>query len=1709
MSIKLIDDSNPVLVFLRQGFSSGGFRNDDLVAILVPLFEEVHGFHEIGQVAALDDWSFLFINEGKIDFEESYAKFPKLNPKLKNSSSTKSKPAIELVEELELETNLSNPFASTEQSKLIHSALEKKVNPPSYLLHYNSYEQQMGHHDGQTDIFYLGLMLASMAYSLDFTREDDLRQFVNYRDQLFLIDPNIHPSIANLVHKMTELERPERIQDLAEVIERLRFYKEYNPEHSTDLSQRFLSEENKSQSKNQFINSKLRTRLFDLSRRNRMLYFKPNTRFLNLTIASVPTVLHYQNIKADQLLSWNPKIARLIAKGESIAIHQYLDKTGANYAVPTLNRIRLDSNRSKTEYGFSQCRLVCSFLHWYNLKEDAQELISSPLLLLPCELTRTKGVNDQYHIKTKTSIAEVNPILIYQLRELYNIQLPDKIDLSESDQSHFYQLLSSQLAKSGSGVEMSYRVKPKIRVIHQKAIQTITQYRKRSRRSATKNYFHHLPYSYERDDFNPLGIQLFQQYLDPEKKAIETLLEDGGAPKMKNLQEQREQDFYSIEGSSASPNRWEYDVSNLVIGNFNYKKMSLVSDYNEIIDRDISNPIFSELFNNSPRKRWDSTEKGPRIDQQYHVVECDPSQSRAIAKSRRSENYIIQGPPGTGKSQTITNLIADFVAQGKKVLFVCEKRAALDVVFYRLQQQQLHSLCALIHDSQDDKRSFIKELQISYEQQISSRDRLDSYNRKRQLLLVDLHEELKPILRFHELMITKFPDAGTDFRDLLNELLKPTDPTESNQPRQAIQAGFSEWKKHGPAVEELLEKLLHHEACTFLSEHPFRHLRIKESLLSTEPNKLNSQLDEALRLSQQLLEKAPTEIIPSPYNETVNSCHEFIRKCSNAELLLKHRLLDLLDNKSKLSNELERKLKKLNQAKKKLNKAKNENKHWRNKLSLVETEIALDKIKRYSSSFIHYLNPAAYKLKNVLKSSYNFEAHKVKPGYQLVLEQLYKELQLQLNQEALLEEIAQEFPIAAPDELASFMEQLRSSLAPEIKHFLQSAATDQLEQLIQLKETSATLHRIINYDFQFSTQISLSDLGEEIKLLRAKTARLPGFAPYLKQLEYSSTEFQAILKNETLSGAEISSATAKVSTERIYQSQLDIHQLNGEALTFHIQQLSKLHKQLYAINADYLLAKQAKSVKELIAFSEASMAGKPQEDKDRKKSINTGRRILENEFRKSMRYKSIRDLAGGDSGQLIRELKPVWLMSPLSVSDTLPMQHDYFDVVIFDEASQIGLEEGIPPLFRAKQSIIVGDEMQMPPSQFFKTGGADENDLWEDEEEKESETIPLDADSLLVQGSRKLPAITLKWHYRSHYEALIGFSNAAFYDGQLLSIPDRELAKENLNEIIVERSSQAKDFVHNIVDRPISYHYIKNGLYKKRSNIHEAEYIARIVAELLTLHPKYSIGLVAFSMQQQGELEAALDDLASKNNRFNKLLQAAFTRTENDQFVGLFIKNLENVQGDERDIIIMSTCYGYDEDRKMLMNFGPINRTGGEKRLNVLFSRAKKHMVVVSSIKQHDITNVHNEGANFFRQYLAYSEACSKGELALAKQLLLSLQNKKKEKIAKTSIDPLSAQLKEAISNWGFQVDTQVGISAFKCQLAVKRSAEDKEYVLGILVDDSAHYDNADQLEQYYQRPQILRAFGWDIIQVFAKDYYEDKDKVLETIKRALNTSGD
>ncbi|MFT7640514.1 MAG: hypothetical protein ACI9G1_002257, partial [Pirellulaceae bacterium] len=789
------------------------------------------------------------------------------------------------------------------------------------------------------------------------------------------------------------------------------------------------------------------------------------------------------------------------------------------------------------------------------------------------------------------------------------------------------------------------------------------------------------------------------------------------------------------------------------------------------------------------------------------------------------------------------------------------------------------------------------------------------------------------------------------------------------------------------------------------------------------------------------------------------------------------------------------------------------NEYWREKLPRRELETLRHRAAAWENSNWFWLSPGWWKTRSLLKRSYNFEKHRVQPAWSQILDELADEYAAEKKASESERELCDAFYFPGTyDQLIEQTEGLRDyigELGPLSKEIHQCLLGDDnciavIEKLAKIADELDSLQQrfegvVDGYEMLTIEQLSDSlvdiqrnqdDIGDFIHCLALLSDVTPGLRNALRRLPWRIEQLEA--------------ACAEKSLHQINREDREFAKFSATTLGRHVDRIADLYASWMKSNATEIKNRVARRFLDNVQLSGRAAGELNAEQEAFSKLFNRGRRELEHEFGKQMRYKAIRDLVANESGTVVKDLKPIWLMSPLSVSDTLPLNTSHVDVVIFDEASQITLEESIPSLFRAVQAIVVGDEMQLPPTDFFSARRQTEDEELTVKHDGETVTYDLESNSFLNHASKNLPSTLLGWHYRSRSETLISFSNWAFYQGRLLTVPDESLPFEQLQPLVSEAPADGQVHAKEVLARPVSFHFIKHGVYEKRKNRGEADYIANIVRAHLLDGDGKSMAIIAFSEAQQAEIEQALERLAESEPEFRTKFEAELEREEDGQFQGLLVKNLENIQGDERDIIILSVCYGYNKERKMLMNFGPINKSGGEKRLNVAFTRARHHMVLVSSIHSVDITNDYNNGASCLKAYLRYAEAASIGDSNSAGVVLQQLAKTRGggKNLPSHIDDEIADQIAAALEEVGIAVDRNVGQSHFRCNLAIRHPRE-ANYCLGILLDSEEDY-NSDTLEREVMRPRLLAAFGWKIMRLIAKDWVHDRAGTLQRIRDEL-----
>ena len=422
--------------------------------------------------------------------------------------------------------------------------------------------------------------------------------------------------------------------------------------------------------------------------------------------------------------------------------------------------------------------------------------------------------------------------------------------------------------------------------------------------------------------------------------------------------------------------------------------------------------------------------------------------------------------------------------------------------------------------------------------------------------------------------------------------------------------------------------------------------------------------------------------------------------------------------------------------------------------------------------------------------------------------------------------------------------------------------------------------------------------------------------------------------------------------------------------------------------------------------------------------------------------------------ELIKVIAPCMLMSPMTVSQYLQPENGLFDLVIFDEASQIPTADAICSLARGKAAIVVGDPKQLPPTNFFHSHYVDEDNL----ENEDLESMLDDCLAINMQQRH------LTWHYRSKHESLIAFSNAMYYDNKLCTFPSPDALSSKVGFVFVE-----------------------DGLYDRGFTKRNKAEAQRLVAEVIRrlsdpVLRKSSIGVVTFSNVQKEYIERKLaEEILAK-----RLEVEAYEREE-----PLFVKNLENVQGDERDVILFSVCYGPDKMGKISLNFGPLNQVGGWRRLNVAVSRAREEMIVFSSMTgaMIDLSTTRSRGVAGLKAFLEFAEK-GRTNLAVSSENILS----KKPGLGK--------YIAEELSSYGYDCRYDVGVSGFKIDVAVVDPKDRKRFILAIMCDTVNRYSIKDR---NVLQIQTLKRNNWNVIRIFAVNYYNNPKREIKKIKDLLD----
>jgi hypothetical protein len=516
--------------------------------------------------------------------------------------------------------------------------------------------------------------------------------------------------------------------------------------------------------------------------------------------------------------------------------------------------------------------------------------------------------------------------------------------------------------------------------------------------------------------------------------------------------------------------------------------------------------------------------------------------------------------------------------------------------------------------------------------------------------------------------------------------------------------------------------------------------------------------------------------------------------------------------------------------------------------------------------------------------------------------------------------------------------------------------------------------------------------------------------------------------------------------EALYEEESDLAEdLRGGAFQRWVDQFCDLDSRLVSSGADRLIAKREESRTSHVAVTGGEVD------------------LLRREARKKVRHLPVRVLLSRIP-TLLSQLKPCLMMSPLTVSHFLSAQHN-FDLVVFDEASQVTPQDAINCIYRGAQLIVAGDDKQLPPTPFFQIAELDELSP-EDEDDVTSE----DMESILDSCSALLPAHPLRWHYRSRWEPLIAFSNTKIYNGSLITFPS------------VEEISQRMG---------VAFTHVPDGIYdrgRSATNRVEAQMVAQRVAHYLRDGTGRSVGVIAFNSAQANAIAEELDLIRVQNPELED-------RFRGDRLDAVFVKHLEAVQGDERDVILLSVGYGRDVNGKFLMNFGPVNKDGGHRRLNVAVTRAREKLEVVSSVRAHEfgLSDEASLGSRLLRDYIRYAETGGRWE-------------DPEDDPGRPDHWPtqLEAAIAEAVVDLGYEPVPRIGVGSFRIDIGVRDPQRPNRFLLGIESDGPGYARTPTARDRERLRHAVLADLGWQIHRIWSLDWVRSRANEIERLSRAL-----
>lgn len=1061
----------------------------------------------------------------------------------------------------------------------------------------------------------------------------------------------------------------------------------------------------------------------------------------------------------------------------------------------------------------------------------------------------------------------------------------------------------------------------------------------------------------------------------------------------------------------------------------------------------------------------------------FQVVDADSSQQQAILAAKRGISFVLQGPPGTGKSQTITNIIAECLALGKKVLFVSEKMAALEVVYRNLQQVNLEDFCLQLHSHKANKALVIKELSetLNKPKTHSNGDitnDLELLGVEKEILnnyVSALHKLRQPlgktVFQIHGEFEkqSQYPDVQFRFENINEKTTKNV-----NDFVYALNSYMSSIMKIGEDYRANCFYGFSKSVVTFELQNDIHfHFSKIISLLNEILKRYNkARIDFSLKEYKSIEELPGIIALLELISSTPNCPSGWLVKGGISDIQSQ---LEYIYSFYKNISEKEKII-----------------------LQTFDKEIlkfdANEILQRFDSKYGTILRFMKSDYRKDIKVIKGFlKNRKLKVKYPIIANQLKTIKQIQeLTTTAHNEEIplrnwlgdlydgrktnwkfisSSLIWICKINDLYG-TENVTVDFAEKVCHKNASNLAESDNSLLLEEQQELTKELTYFNELYDTTQYNIASeqIQNVIKKLSKSIENINYLPDWVDFIQARNICFDLKLQS-FLDEVEIKGIPAKqyIGTllKRFYMYWLDdIYQQENELAGFQREKFEYLITDFQKKDVNqFNLAKVR--IRQILSTQRPDSTGFT--------SRGTEIHTLMREAEKRRKILPLRKLFE-KIPNLLLTLKPCLLMSPLSVSQFINPELYEFDTVIFDEASQVCTENAIGAIYRGRQLIVVGDREQLPPSNFFSASISD-GDYDEDNEDGDEEENSIGAyESILDECGSILNRLQLLWHYRSRHENLIAFSNVKIYKN-LITFPT---PTDGTNDMGVE-------FIH-----------VPTGVYERsttRFNKIEAQRVAQIVFNHFEKYPLRSLGIVTFSEAQQ----AAIDNEISIIRKAKPQFEPFFDTSKKEPF---FIKNLENVQGDERDTIIFSIGYGRDQNGRLTMFFGPLNHEGGYRRLNVAITRAKLNVKLVSSILPTDIdlSRSNSLGIHMLRAYMDFAirgmEAI-KGELSIPESIQFD--------------SPFEMQVYDVLKNTGFEVDTQVGCSGYRIDLAVRHPSLKGRYVIAIECDGATYHSARTARERDRLREDLLKIRGWKIYRIWSTDWIRHRAKEVERLVLAVN----